>query len=48
MCNHYRKDQRVIEWAVRRIPRVRIPVPMEVLPEHTYPKILAHARAGTG
>ena len=21
-----------------RIPRVRIPVPMEALPEHTYPK----------
>ena len=41
MCNHYRKDQKVIEWTVRRIPRVRIPVPVEALPEHTYPKYLA-------
>ena len=38
MCNHYRKDQKVIEWSVRRIPRVRIPVAMGPLHEHTYPK----------
>ena len=41
MCNHYRKDQKVIKWSVSRIPRVRIPVPVEALPEHTYPKYLA-------
>ena len=33
--------QKVIEWSVSRIPRVRIPVPMEPLPWHTYPKVPA-------
>ncbi len=38
MCNHYSKDQKVIDWSLRTVPRVTMPLPLGEIVEHTYPK----------